>query len=196
MNIRKVEKLTDEKWVNLFAAEFENRGHTGRWVFASRKATPRAMASDEEHRADAVIMVPILREEGEPDRVVMVREYRIPVGGRVYSFPAGLLEEGEGIEETARREVREETGFEVTAFRRVTPPLFPSSGLSDESVALAFVEVRRVPGGKPSPDRSESIEVLLLDHAEVCRLCDATDLNVDAKAWTVLYLYQQLGRLA
>jgi ADP-ribose pyrophosphatase len=199
MNIHKVDKLTDERWLNLFAATYSNRGHTGRWVFASRREQPRPLAATEggSSQADAVLIVPLLRggEEQEP-RLVMIREFRIPVGGYVYSFPAGLLEAGESVEETARREVREETGLEVVAIRRITQPLFPSSGLTDESVALAFVEVEARAEAEPRLDRSEVIEVLCLDHQEVCQLCDNTSVHVDAKAWTVLYLYQQLGRLA
>ena len=38
------------------------------------------------------------------------------------------------------------------------------------------------------------LEVVLLDFAEVCRLCDDRTARIDAKAWATLYLYQQLGR--
>ncbi len=40
MKIHQLEKLTDEKWVNLFAVTYEHNGHTGRWVFASRRKKP------------------------------------------------------------------------------------------------------------------------------------------------------------
>src|ERR1700722_7439145 len=114
MKITNIEKLTNEHWVNLFAATYEHDGHTGRWVFASRKDRPSSGGD-----GDAVIIVPLLRNPGEPTRLVMIREYRVPIGGYSYALPAGLIEPGEAIEETIRREVREETGFEVTAIRRV-----------------------------------------------------------------------------
>src|SRR5262245_36100485 len=128
MKILKVEKLTDEKWVNLFAATFENRGHGGRWVFASRKDQPHAGPVE----ADAVLIVAVLRDPGQPPRLVLLREFRVPVGAYVYGFPAGLIDPGETLETTVRREVREETGFEVTLVKRVSPPLLSSSGLTDE----------------------------------------------------------------
>ena len=55
MQIKKSEKLTDERWINLFAADFENNGHTGRWVFASRKTTAahRPVVRRGDHRAGA-----------------------------------------------------------------------------------------------------------------------------------------------
>ena len=190
MHIHKIEQLTHEKWLNLYAAAFEHNGHTGRWVFASRKPQP-----NRDRAADAVVIVPILRQPGEPPRLAMVREFRVPVGDYVFAFPAGLLESGESIEDTVRRELMEETGLEVVAVKRVSPPLYSSSGLTDESAAMAFVDVRATPESLPKLEASEDIEVLLLDYAGVCRLCDDPTARIDAKAWATLYLYQQLGQL-
>jgi ADP-ribose pyrophosphatase len=191
MDILSVDKLTNEKWINLFAATFRHNDHSGRWVFASRKQRPYGG----DRVSDAVIIVPILRLPGEPPRLVLEKEFRVPVGAYVYGFPAGLLEPGESVEECVRRELLEETGMEVVRFKRVTPPLYSSSGLTDESTAMAFVDVRATPESRPRLEASEDIEVLLLDHAGVCRLCDDAGARVDAKVWTTLYLYQQLGQL-
>lgn len=190
MHIQKIEQLTDEKWLNLYAAAFEHNGHNGRWLFASRKPQPNA-----DRAADAVVIVPILHEGKMPPRLVMVREFRVPIGAYVFAFPAGLLEAGESIEDTVRRELLEETGLEVVAVKRVSPPLYSSSGMTDESVAMAFVDARAMPEMKPKLDASEDLEVVLLDHAGVCRLCDDPSARIDAKAWATLYLYQQLGQL-
>jgi ADP-ribose pyrophosphatase len=191
MQLSNVRKLTDERHVNLFSVDFDNNGHKGRWVFASRKKQPYGGRS-----GDAVIIVPVLRNPGEPPRLVMIREFRVPVGDHVIGLPAGLIDPGEGVEETVRREVHEETGLEVARIERVTQPLYPSAGLTDESVVMAFVEVRGDPSAGPHLEPSESLEVLFLDHEAVCRLCDDQTPNVDAKAWMVLYLYQRLGTLA
>jgi ADP-ribose pyrophosphatase len=190
MKIHRVEKLTDQPWVNLFAADYEHQGHAGRWVFASRRAGPRAGPHN-----DAVLIVPILRNPGQPPRLVLIREFRVPVGDYVIGLPAGLIEEGETVESTIRREVREETGFEVTAIKRVTQPVYSSAGLSDEAVALAFIDVAGPDGAKPALEASEDIEVLLLDYEGVRRVCDDPSLRVDAKTWAVLYLYERLGKL-
>lgn len=191
MQISNVRKLTDERWINLFSADFDNNGHQGRWVFASRKKEPHGGRS-----CDAVIIVPVLRNPGEPARLVMIREFRVPVGDHVIGLPAGLIDPGEDVEQTLRREIREETGLELSRIERITAPLFSSAGLTDEAVAMAFVEVRGDPTAGPHLEPSESLEVLFLDHAQLCQLCDDQAPNVDAKAWMVLYLYQRLGTLA
>ena len=190
MKITHLEKLTSERWVNLFAAAWEHLGHTGRWVFASRREKPHAGPHN-----DAVVMVPVLRNPGEPPRLVLVREFRVPVGDYVIGLPAGLVEPGEEIEEAIRREMREETGLEVTAVKRVTQPVYSSSGLTDEAAAMTYIDVRGHDGVKPSPEASEDIEVLLLDYEGVCRLCDDRGVLVDVKAWLVLATYQALGKL-
>jgi ADP-ribose pyrophosphatase len=191
MIIHGIDKITNEKWLNLFAVRYENRGHQGRWIFASRR--DKAFAGN---LCDAVLIVPVLRNPDEPPRLVLIREFRVPVGSHVIGLPAGLIDPGETIETTIRREMREETGLEVTAIHRVTQPLLSSSGLTDEAAAMAFVDVQGSIANRPPLEASEDIEVLLLDHAAVCRLCDDQSLLVDAKAWNVLYLYQQLGRIA
>jgi ADP-ribose pyrophosphatase len=191
MKILKIEKITNEKWLNLFSATYEHNGQTGRWVYASRRDTCAPGA-----RCDAVIIVPVLHEDGKPPRLVLIREFRVPVGGYDYGFPAGLLEPGEGIEDTVRREIVEETGMELIRFRKISPPVFSSAGLTDEAAALAFVDVRATPEMKQKLEGSEDIEVVLFDYEQVCKLCDNPDLPLDAKAWCVLYMYQQLGKLA
>src|SRR5215210_4642894 len=125
MNITHVEKLTQERWVNLFAAKFEHNGHSGRWVFASRQEAPHLGVV-----GAAVIIVPVLRTPGQEPRLVMIREFRVPVGSHMFGLPAGLIDEGESVEEAIRRELLEETGFELEAVHRVTQPLLSSAGLT------------------------------------------------------------------
>jgi ADP-ribose pyrophosphatase len=192
--IQKVTKLTDEKWLNLYAASFRHGDHNGRWIFASRK--PGDDPYKVPDRCDAVLIAAILHEPGRPPRLVLVKEYRVPIGGYAVGLPAGLLDPGEGVEDTVRRELREETGFEVTAVRRITSALYSTPGLTDEAAAMAYVDCTSTPGGKADLQDSEDIEVLTLDYEEVCRMCDRTDLRFDAKAWMTLYMYKQLGKLA
>ncbi len=189
MHVTNVEKITNEKWLNLFRATYEHKGHTGGWLFASRRDKP----TPEEH-IDAVIIVPVLHEDGKPPKLVMVKEFRVPIGGYTFAFPAGLLEKGESIEDAVRREMHEETGLEVTRFRKISPAVCSSAGMTDETAVMCFIDVV----GKPDTanlEASEDIEVLLLDMVEVSRLCDNPGSAVDGKAWSTLYMFQLMGRL-
>jgi ADP-ribose pyrophosphatase len=190
MQILDVRKLTDERWLNLFAARFEHNGHEGRWLFASRRQDV-----DTRVAGDAVVIVPVLREEGREPRLVLIKEYRVPVGGYLYALPAGLLDAGESVEEAARRELTEETGLTVTAVKRASPLLLSSAGLTDESAHLIFVDAVSTPGTKPKLEASEELETILLDFAGVCKLCDDPSARFDVRAWMVLYQYQLLGKI-
>jgi len=91
----------------------------------------------------------------EAGRVLMVRQWRHPVGRLIWAVPAGSMEDGESPEAAARRELREETGHEVGPVR----PLYvyhPNVGTSDQEFHLFIGEsARRV--CEPLPGEIESI---------------------------------------
>jgi len=140
---------------------------------------------------DAVVIVPFHTAE---NKLVVTREYRVPLADFEYGFPAGLVDEGETIEQAARRELKEETGLDVVRFVGISPPIYSSAGMTDESVAMVYVECK----GKPSTARnteSELIEIELISRSQASRLCKNPALKFDAKAWFVLSGFAEHGRL-
>ena len=97
------------------------------------------------------------------DRLVLVRQYRPPVDGMVIEFPAGLVNPGESPEETAVRELREETGYRGRLIRMI-PDAFSSPGLSSEIVRLAVMEADENAQGElvTDFDETEDIETILV----------------------------------
>ncbi len=190
MEILRTDKVTNEPWLNLFVRHYRRHGTEGRWVFASRRDDPAVPA----RQVDGVVVAAVLTDPGRPPRLVVTKEYRVPIGDYEYGFPAGITDAGEGVEETARRELREETGLELVEVRRVSPPTFSSSGLTDECVVVVFATARTPPDCRQRLDETEDIEVLLLDHAQVCALCDAP-VRFNGRVWPILAMYQQLGKL-
>ena len=191
------EKLTDERWLNLFARTFTRAGRTFRWLFASRKAEPGGPA-----RPDAVLIVPILVDGGVPGgeaagaepRLVATREWRVPIWDYEWGVPAGLIDGDESVVEAARRELFEETGYELLDVLKVSPPNYSSTGMTDELVVIVFCTCRTPSDHRQHLDGAEQIEVRLLTMADVDRLVDAQD-PINGRAWTVFYLFHRLGRL-
>jgi len=191
MEIKKSYKLTRQKWLNLFDIEYTDKnGRKKSWQLASRQNEPRCI-SDDFSMPDAVVIVPYHTDR---KKIVITREYRIPLGDYEYAFPAGLVDQGESIEAATRRELKEETGLDVTRFIKISQPIYSSAGMTDESVAMVYVECSGRPSVEANTD-SEEIEVMLVSRAEAAGLIENPELKFDAKAWLVISRFAETGEL-
>ena len=183
----KLKKLTDCDWANLFEVRVKRKGQAERsWVMCSRKDRPIEDAA----KADAVVIVATI-ETNEGRKLVVTREFRVPLWDYEYGFPAGLIDDGEEIEQTVARELKEETGLDLVKIRHISMPVFSSAGLTDESCNMVLVEAKGQVSDKWL-DHTEDIEVLLLD-VEGIRDLLASDKKIAAKAWGLLYYYARTG---
>lgn len=102
----------------------------------------------------AVAVVPIL----DDGRVVMVRQYRHPVGRILLEWPAGKLDAGEPVLACAVRELREETGYEARDWARAGV-FHNACAYSDEGIEIWFA--RGLVPGRQALDAGEFVEVCL-----------------------------------
>lgn len=179
-----LEKLTNSKWLNLFNVSYEKDGKPGKWVMCSRKENPITDAAI----ADAVVIIPIVKTESG-NKLVLIREFRIPIGDYLYGFAAGLIDNGESIEQTIRRELKEETGLIVDKIVEISPAVFSSAGMSDEANYMALVEASGEITNEFLED-SEDIEVILMDSQEIRDLLNSQK-KIAAKAWAMLYHFAE-----
>ena len=107
----------------------------------------------------AVIVIPYLEENGI-NKIVLIRQFRIPVDNYSIEFPAGLIDEGETPQQAAIRELIEETGYRGEIFE-VSSSSYTSPGLTTEEVY--FVKIRINEKGQQELEDSEEIEVLEID---------------------------------
>lgn len=191
MPIKNFQKLTNLPWLNLFQVTYDDQqGIERQWQLASRAEIPKCV-TDSFDKPDAVVIAAY--HQGE-QKVVICREYRVPLGDFEYGFPAGLVDAGESIEDATRRELLEETGLKLTEVKMVSPTLYSSAGMTDESVAMVYVTC----DGEPTTagnQGTEQIEVILSSATEVKQLCYDKSLKFDAKAWLVLSQFAATGDL-
>jgi ADP-ribose pyrophosphatase len=191
MEITKVEPLAQGKWLNLFQVDFRLEGGSERsWSLATRNPQPKCVSGNFAH-PDVVIIVPFHTTRG---RLVLIREFRAALAGDHYGFPAGLVDEGESVDDAVRRELREETGLELTRVIKTSPPIYSSAGMTDESSALVYVECDGEPENA-APHDGEIIEVVFVLPEEAGRLCADPALKFDAKAWIIASQFAAAGRV-
>jgi ADP-ribose pyrophosphatase len=179
----------NEKWMKLYNVGYKTKsGKDASWTFASRKKTPEIM--DSTIHPDAVIIA-----ANYNDKLVITKEFRIPLGDYEYGFPAGLVKEGEDIKEAIRRELKEETGLDVKFFGRITPPLYSSAGMTDESTVFAFVDAEGTVSTKHQED-TENIEVILLDVQGIEDLLSFEgqfkDKKISCKLWPLAIIWHNM----
>ena len=154
----------------------------------SRKNRPIEDAT----KADIVVIVPTINAD-EGKRLVVTKEFRVPIWDYEYGFPTGLIGDGEDIAEAASRELKEETGLDIVKINHISLPVFSSAGMTDESCHMVLVEAKGEASDRWSED-TEDIEVLLLD-VEGIRDLLASKKKIAAKAWGLLYHYAAAGRI-
>ena len=145
-------------------------------VHRDGSSSPYYMASRNDDGSSLTAVTHTVRPNGVTiyslleDKVVLVRQYRYPLGGYVYEFPAGLVEPGEDIADAAVREMYEETGLVFTPIPSpFSRPYFSSVGMTDESCCLVFGRCQGTPTSIHQ-ERSEDIQVVLANRAECRRI--------------------------
>ena len=120
-------------------------------------------------RCGGVGAVVILAEVG--GKVILIEQSRVPLGGRIcLELPAGLVgdEDDGGVEETAVKELEEETGYTATRIERLGQ-FFSSPGMVAEGFDLVRAHGVR-PCGKPV---EEGIVVHLVERGAVPQFVEA-----------------------
>ena len=148
-----VETLLDTRFVKVFDFQYEPGRH---YIVATRRerkdlAAERDEAAFRRMTPDAVSLCAVWHGRNGQERILLTREYRYPLGQYVISVPAGLIDPGdrgmnreEAIRAAAIRELFEETGIAMEPQDRFTllqPCLFSSPGLTDESNAMARIDL-------------------------------------------------------
>ena len=124
----------------------------GRWEYVSRTNSVGAAVILAEHDG----------------KVILVEQYRVPVGARCLELPAGLVGDEEAhatVESTAIKELEEETGFTCERVERLGD-FHSSPGMVAESFSLVRAHgVRKI--GEGGGTEHEEIEVHLIAREDI-----------------------------
>lgn len=129
------------------------------------------------------------------DRMIVVEQYRKPLGRSEVEIPAGKLDPGEEPQRAAERELEEETGYRCDSLRLINS-FYTSPGFADEIIHLYLAE-GLVPGAmRPDEDEFLECESITLEEAQQYiaegKISDAKTI-LAVYAWQIYRLTGQIG---
>lgn len=136
-----------------------------------------------------VMVLPLTADQ----KVILVEQFRIPVGSRTLEFPAGLVNDlsghaRESLESAASRELLEETGYQAEGMRFLLTTSGAPGSVADRVAVFRAEGLKKT--GRGGGDHTESIKVHEVPLDEIDRWLEARTregLLVDAKVFTGLY---------
>ena len=130
-------------------------------------------------------------------QLVLVEQYRRPLEQNVIELPAGLVgdlddQKDESLEQAARRELIEETGYQAKDMTILTEGP-PSPGLTNEKITLYLATGLK----KIGPGGGDKTEIITVQHVPIDRAgqwlneqCQKRKILVDPKVYAGIYFAQ------
>lgn len=132
------------------------------------------------HPGSAVMMA-----VDEQDRVLLVKQFRLPAERELWELPAGRLDPGESALEAAKRELREETGYQAKKWTELAS-FWASPGYVQEKMNVFLAQ--ELTEGKQEPMEDERIEIRWFDKDELHRMICAGQV-IDGKTLVGYFMW-------
>ena len=148
MKVKNVEKVGGSKFLTLYKLTLSSADSNGHevlhdWFMSSRHSDASELEClTNKQNIDTVCIVP--KFKGQDGRIyyVIIEEQRPPIGHECFSFPAGLIDNGEPKLSAALRELEEETGVQIeSGLVPVGDVYYNSEGMTDETVQMFTVDL-------------------------------------------------------
>lgn len=136
MEYQEIRKVHEGKFITRYDVDYVTaEGNPKTYEMISRDGNIQTLEDLQNKTPNAVVMI-LTDESGE--RILVNREYRMAMAQWIYNFPAGLIDPGESPEESARRELREETGLRIVRIDDVLDNSYSAVGFSNERNVCVF----------------------------------------------------------
>lgn len=143
------------------------------------------ITNQQELRGDKPDAVVIMATDESGERIVLSREFRLAAGSWVYNFPAGLIDAGETPEESAKRELWEETGLELYQIDDKLGLSYSAVGFSNEMNVCVIGKARGE--FRKSTSTVEEIEAGWYTKAEIRELLKTQRFAARSQAYCYLW---------
>lgn len=130
MEFKKIEKKEEGRYITRYDITYTTiDGKEKIYEMISRNKNLTTREELKGHPADSVVL--IMHDE-TGNKLLLNKEFRMACGDFVFNFPAGLIDPGEEFMESARRELKEETGLDLVKVVDVLGESFSAIGFSNE----------------------------------------------------------------
>ncbi len=126
-------------------------------------------------------------------QVILVKQYRHGTNTVAVELPGGVAEEGETMEVAAKREVREETGYEFAHFEYLGK--ISANPSTTNNYTHMFLATEGEKKGEQNLDKTEDLEVLLCSMEEVKGMMKNNQVLQSLNLSTMMYALMKLGKL-
>ena len=136
MEFEGIRKIHEGRFITRYDVEYmTEEGNPKTYEIISRNKNIRTLDDLQNRTPDSVIMI-LTDESGE--HILISREYRMAMAQWIYNFPAGLIDPGETPEESAKRELWEETGLDLIRVDDILDNSYSAIGFSNERNVCVF----------------------------------------------------------
>ena len=185
MKLKEIKRIDGGSHLNYYHLLYENRlGKDKVYEMISRDKNIQNGSDLNSREPQAVVLVVFNKDYS---KLLLNLEFRMAVDEMVYNMPAGLIEQGENVEDAARRELKEETGLDLVSVIDILNPAYSSVGISNEKTVCVICTAEGELGGNPEPD--EEIECNWYSKEDIIRLINDKSVKMAARTQMLCYLW-------
>lgn len=185
MKLNELRDVLALPYFKVYSAMYENQqtGHMAQYDLISRNQNLTQSSLGRDLPTSAVAILPV---DPVQRRVLLTREFRMPVNDYLVAVPAGLVDPGEDPRTAAARELREETGC-IADEIIVLPKAFSCIGLTDETASCVIATVKAQE--ESAQEENEEITSRWYSYGEALAIMTDENVKTGARAQLLVLLW-------